>query len=58
MKFYHGTSIENYITIQKEGMLYGRRVGINGKEINRCTYLTTDIDSDDLSYALTKTMEE
>lgn len=44
MKFYHGTSIENYIAIQKEGILYGRRVGVNDKEINRCTYLATDID--------------
>jgi len=44
MKFYHGTSIENYIAIQKEGMLYGRRVGVNDKENNRCTYLATDID--------------
>ncbi len=44
MRFYHGTSMENYIAIQKEGILYGRRDGVNGKEISRCTYLTTDID--------------
>jgi hypothetical protein len=36
--------MENYIAIQKEGILYGRRDGVNGKEISRCTYLTTDID--------------
>ena len=44
MKFYHGTSIEKYIAIQKEGILYGRRVGVNNKEINRCAYIATDID--------------
>lgn len=48
MIFYHGTSQENWKAIQQEGCLYGRRYIIdnNGnilKEIDRCTYLATDL---------------
>lgn len=47
MKWYHGTSIENWKTIQEEGVLYGRRyvtdnVGNILYEVSRCTYLATD----------------
>ena len=49
MIFYHGTSKENWAAIQQEGFLYGRRyiTGNNGKilkEVDRCTYLTTDLE--------------
>ena len=49
MIFYHGTSQENWKAIQQEGFLYGRRyiTDSNGnilKEINRCTYLATDLE--------------
>ena len=49
MIFYHGTSKENWDAIQKEGILYGRRyiTDNNGniiKEVNRCTYLATDLE--------------
>lgn len=47
MIFYHGTSIENWNAIQKEGILYGKRfiTDNNGniiKEVNRCTYLAVE----------------
>ena len=45
MIFYHGTSKENWNTIQKEGILWGRRyiTTNNGiKEVDRCTYLAVD----------------
>jgi len=49
MKWYHGTSQENWETIQKEGILFGRRFvtdsdGNTIKEVDRCTYLATDIE--------------
>lgn len=49
MIFYHGTSQENWKTIQEEGFLYGKRYIIdnNGKiirEVDRCTYLATDLE--------------
>jgi len=49
MIFYHGTSEENWEAIQKEGILYGRRFVIDNdgnvvKEVDRCTYLATDIE--------------
>lgn len=39
MKFYHGTTEENYKKILLEGILWGRRSYL-GKELSRCTYLT------------------
>ena len=47
MKFYHGTSEENWEKIKKEGILYGRRYVLNNDgtihhEVDRCTYLATD----------------
>lgn len=47
MKFYHGTSKENWEAIQKEGILYGRRYVLNNDgsvnhEVDRCTYLAVD----------------
>lgn len=47
MIFYHGTSKENWDTIQKEGFLWGRRyiTGPDGnilKEVDRCTYLAVE----------------
>lgn len=47
MRFYHGTSEENWIAIQKEGILYGRRFVTDSsgnaiKEVDRCTYLAID----------------
>ena len=49
MTFYHGTTAENWKLIQNEGVLYGRRyiIGNDGtiiKEVDRCTYLATDVD--------------
>lgn len=49
MVFYHGTSQDNWKTIQQEGVLYGRRyiTDNNGKivrEVDRCTYLATDLE--------------
>ena len=49
MKFYHGTSEENWKVIQEEGILFGRRYitdnnGNNIKEVDRCTYLATDLE--------------
>lgn len=38
MKFYHGTSKENWDAIQQEGVLFGRR----GNTASRCTYLAKD----------------
>lgn len=43
MKFYHGTSIENWNEIQKEGILFGRRFW-GKKEVDRCTYLATNVE--------------
>ena len=49
MKFYHGTSEENWKKIQEEGKLHGIRVGVdeNGNpgtifKPSRCTYLAVD----------------
>jgi hypothetical protein len=47
MTFFHGTSKENWRTIQEEGVLWGRRyvVDDNGhpvKEVSRCTYLALE----------------
>lgn len=42
MKFYHGTTIENWKAIQKEGILFGRLL-VNNKEISRCTYLAIEV---------------
>ena len=39
MKFYHGTSEDNWNKIQEEGVLFGVRKFAK----SRCTYLTTDI---------------
>lgn len=49
MIFYHGTTKENWKKIKEEGVLYGRRyvTDNNGKilkEVDRCTYLATDIE--------------
>jgi RNA:NAD 2'-phosphotransferase (TPT1/KptA family) len=43
MKFYHGTSRENWEAIQNEGILFGRLL-VNNKEVSRCTYLAVDIE--------------
>lgn len=44
MKFYHGTTIDNWNKIQKEGILFGRLPNPNNKyHPNRCTYLAIDI---------------
>ena len=40
MLFYHGTSEENWLKIQEEGVLFGKR----NFGISRCTYLTNDIN--------------
>ena len=37
MIFYHGTSEENWVKIQEEGVLFGER-----GTPSRCTYLATD----------------
>lgn len=42
MKFYHGTSRENWEAIQQEGVLFGRLL-VNNKEVSRCTYLAVDL---------------
>ena len=49
MIWYHGTSKKNWEAILKEGILFGRRFIIDKdgniiKEVNRCTYLTPDIE--------------
>ena len=49
MRFYHGTSIENWEAIQKEGFLFGRRFVTDNdgniiKEVDRCTYLAVDLE--------------
>lgn len=38
MKFYHGTSEDNWKRIQEEGVLWGER----GYGVSRCTYLAID----------------
>jgi carboxylesterase type B len=43
MKFYHGTSQENWEQIQKEGVLFGRQF-VGNKEYPRRTYLAVDIE--------------
>ena len=43
MKFYHGTSRENWEAIQNEGILFGRLL-VNNNLISRCTYLAVDIE--------------
>jgi len=45
MRWYHGTTRENWNAIQKEGVLFGRRFIVDNdgnpiKEVSRCTYLT------------------
>lgn len=47
MVFYHGTSEENWVKIQEEGILYGRRDVLDNqgkviKEVDRCTYLAVN----------------
>lgn len=47
MTFFHGTSKENWKTIQDEGVLWGRRFIVDNdgnpiKEVSRCTYLALD----------------
>ena len=47
MIFYHGTTKKNWESIQKEGVLWGRRFIIDNKgkpikEVDRCTYLAVD----------------
>ena len=48
MKFYHGTTEENWERIVDEGVLYGRRYIVDGEtrnpitELERCTYLAVD----------------
>ncbi len=47
MKFYHGTSKENWEQIKKEGILFGRRYVLNddgsvNREVDRCTYLAVE----------------
>jgi len=49
MKWYHGTSKENWKAIQDEGVLFGRRYVTDNegniiKEVDRCTYLATDLE--------------
>ena len=49
MTFFHGTSEDNWKLIQEEGMLFGRRYILNDdgsicREVDRCTYLATDIE--------------
>lgn len=41
MKFYHGTTIENWRLIQQEKMLWGVR-NIEGYHPSRCTYLAVE----------------
>jgi RNA:NAD 2'-phosphotransferase (TPT1/KptA family) len=47
MTFFHGTSKENWKTIQEEGVLWGRRYIVDNegrpvKEVSRCTYLALE----------------
>lgn len=47
MKFYHGTSKENWLKIQEEGVLFGRRYVTDNdgniiNEVDRCTYLAKE----------------
>ena len=49
MKFYHGTTEEIWKTIQREGILFGRRYITDNdgniiKEVDRCTYLAVDAE--------------
>lgn len=49
MTFYHGTSKKNWEAIKKEGILFGRRYITDNdgniiKEVDRCTYLATDLE--------------
>ena len=49
MTFYHGTSEDNWKTIQEEGILYGRRYVLKNDgsidyECDRCTYLAVDLE--------------
>ena len=45
MKFYHGTTKKNWKKIQKEGVLWGYRDGIEGPTLDyRYTYLTPDLE--------------
>ena len=46
MKFYHGTTEDNWNKIKEEGILYGGYTfhKTNGKEGYRYTYLTPDIE--------------
>lgn len=41
--WYHGTSEEAWESIQKEGILFGKRK-IAGCNISRCTYLAVDLE--------------
>ena len=43
MKFYHGTTTENWNKINKEGILFGIR-NDDGCNPSRCTYLAVDIE--------------
>ena len=44
MIFYHGTSVDAYEHILKEGVLFGKRGMFQGHETSRCTYLATEIE--------------
>lgn len=51
MKFYHGTSEENWQKILKEGVLWGVRHVLNSdgsisttNQPSRCTYLAVDLE--------------
>lgn len=43
MKFYHGTTTENWNKINKEGILFGIR-NSDGYNPSRCTYLAVNIE--------------
>lgn len=43
MKFYHGTTTENWTKINEEGILFGFR-NTDGCNSSRCTYLALDIN--------------
>lgn len=49
MRWYHGTTRENWNAIQKEGVLFGRRFIVDNegnpiRKVDRCTYLTNSLE--------------
>lgn len=44
MKFYHGTTLENWNKIKQEGILWGKRNIPGYPNISRCTYLAASLE--------------